>query len=170
LIRPAETLTSWDHLHGAAMLGWCLLLIAQAFLIRTKHGSIHRRLGRVSFVWGPLVVMSTLVLAHYRLNTRGLTPDGLYLLAIQLFLLAQFVICYGFAIRHRRQRDRHARFMVCTALPLLDPIFARILVLSFSAGYASIGAANGEPPPAQGDRRASQRLSRSLRRDTPPRR
>jgi hypothetical protein len=98
LIRPAETLTGWDHLHGAAMLGWCLLLIAQAFLIRTKHGSIHRRLGRLFFVWAPLVVISTLVLAHYRLNTRGLTPDGLYLLAIQLFLLAQFVICYGFAI------------------------------------------------------------------------
>jgi hypothetical protein len=34
-------------------------------------------------------------------------------------------------MKNRKQSDVHARYMVCTALPLLDPIFARILGINF---------------------------------------
>lgn len=139
LLRPSGTLTAYDHLHGIAMVGWCLLLISQAFLIRTARGGLHRAMGKLSFVWAPYVIVSTIVLGHYRLNVRGLTPEGLYLIAIQLFLLVQFTVCYVLAIRHRKQRDRHARFMICTALPLLDPIFARILAVNFIHAEFSSG-------------------------------
>ncbi len=35
------------------------------------------------------------------------------------------------AIRYRKQPDVHARWMICTAFSLLDPIFARILAVNF---------------------------------------
>ena len=35
------------------------------------------------------------------------------------------------AIRNRKQPDVHARWMICTAFTMLDPIFARILAVNF---------------------------------------
>ena len=129
--RPPETLAVVDHVHGIAMLGWCLMLIAQAGLIRFQRRDIHRQLGKVSYALAPLIVLSTLSLAHYRLNVRGLTAEGLYLLSIQILLLVQFAVGYSLAIKNRKRSDIHARYMVFTALPLLDPIFARILSVNF---------------------------------------
>lgn len=129
--RPADTLTAFDHVHGAAMLGWCLMLISQSFLIRTNRRDIHRQLGKLSYLLAPVIVISTLLLANYRLNVRGLTAEGLYILALQIFILTQYVVFYTFAIRNRKHPDVHARYMVCTALPLLDPIFTRILGINF---------------------------------------
>ena len=35
------------------------------------------------------------------------------------------------AMRNRKQADVHARWMICTAFTLLDPIFARIIAVNF---------------------------------------
>lgn len=129
--RPPESLAPFDHIHGVAMFGWCLMLVAQSLLIRTNRRDIHRKLGTLSYVLAPLIVISTLTLANYRLNTRGLTDEGLYILSLQIFTLAQFVVAYCLAIWNRRRPDVHARYMVCTGLTLLDPIFARILLVHF---------------------------------------
>ena len=129
--RPPDTLAPFDHVHGVAMFGWCLMLIAQAFLIRTNRRAIHAKLGTFSYVLAPVIVISTITLANYRLNVRGLTDEGMYILALQVFTLVQFVVAYTLAIWNRKRPDVHARFMVCTALTLLDPIFARILLVNF---------------------------------------
>lgn len=129
--RPAETLSGWDHLHGAAMFGWCAMLIVQAGLVRGNRRPLHRAVGKLSFVLAPLVVFSTLWLAHYRLNLDGPTPARLYVMGLQLFLLLQFAVFYVQAMRHRKRPDIHARWMICTALTLLDPIFARIILVNF---------------------------------------
>lgn len=137
--RPVETLVRLDHVHGIAMFGWCLMLIVQAALIRSHRRPIHRTVGRLSYVLAPLIVISTIMLANFRLDARGLTPQALYFLALQIFMLLQFAVFYVQAIRHRRNSPVHARYMVCTALPLLDPIFARIIGVNFipfeQAGY-----------------------------------
>lgn len=129
--RAQETLSVYDHLHGFAMFGWCLMLVVQSFLIRTSHGSIHRQVGKLSYLLAPLVLVSTLILANYRLNVRGLTTEGLYILGLQIFTLIQFSVFYTMAIRHRKTSDIHARWMICTAFTLLDPIFARIIEINF---------------------------------------
>lgn len=131
IVRPAAELSPYDHAHGAAMLAWCLMLILQSALIRANRRDIHRRTGKISFLLVPVIVVSTVLLAHYRLNQRGLTEEGLYILSLQVFLLAQFTVLYVLAILNRKRPDVHARWMVCTALPLLDPIFARIIGIYF---------------------------------------
>jgi hypothetical protein len=129
--RPSETLAPWDHLHGYGMFAWCVMLIAQSFLIRTKRRSLHRGLGKLSYLLAPYIVITTIVLAHYRLSQRGMTDEGLYILNLQVFILLQFVVSYSLAIWNRKRPDVHARFMICTALTLLDPIFARVLLVNF---------------------------------------
>ena len=119
---------SWRfHFHGITLISWFVLMITQAYLIRTNKRPVHRQVGKVSFILAPLVVISTLVLAHYRLRPTELTDATLYFLLLPIALLLQFLLAYGLAIYHRRNPPVHARFMICTALPMMPPIFDRIM-------------------------------------------
>ena len=128
---PKKYETDWHvHLHGVAMLLWMLLLIAQASLIQMKSFATHRTLGKTSFVLVPVIVASTLLLANYRMRS-GLNNELIYFFYVQLALLVQFTIAYALAILERRTPAAHMRFMVCTALALVDPILARVLAIHF---------------------------------------
>jgi hypothetical protein len=129
--RPQETISVYEHLHGVAMFGWVLLLVLQSFLVRTHRRPLHRRTGQLAYVLGPLIIVSTVVLANYRLNMRGLTAEGMYVLGLQTFILIQYTVFLAMALRHRKQPDVHSRWMICTAFAMLDPIFARILLVNF---------------------------------------
>jgi len=124
---PKRYEADWHvHLHGIAMLLWMLMLIAQSSLARARAFVTHRALGKTSFVLVPVIVASTLLLAHYRMRS-GINRELLYFFYVQLALMVQFVVAYYFAIVNRRTPQVHMRFMVCTALALVDPIFARLL-------------------------------------------
>ncbi len=41
------------HLHGIALILWCLMLIAQALLIRLNYRSLHRQIGKFSYLLVP---------------------------------------------------------------------------------------------------------------------
>ena len=128
---PKKYETDWHvHFHGIVMFLWMLLLIVQATLVATRSFAAHRALGRTSFVLVPLIVVSTLLLAHYRMRA-GLNRELLYFFAVQVGLLIQFVIAYSAAMLNRRTTAMHMRFMSCTALALVDPILARLLAIHF---------------------------------------
>jgi hypothetical protein len=128
-IAPKRYEADWHvHLHGIAMLLWMLLLITQASLARAQSFAVHRALGKTSFVLVPVIVASTLLLAHYRMRT-GLNKELLYFFYIQVSLLAVFLIAYGGAILNRATPAVHMRFMACTALAIVDPILARLLYI-----------------------------------------
>ena len=116
------------HLHAVSATLWMLMLISQPLLIRRYQFDLHRKLGTVSYVLAPLVVISMLLLANYRV--RNVSAENYqvqtYVLFLQFSLAALFATSYGLAIWFRKQTDIHARFMVCTALTLIDPIFARL--------------------------------------------
>jgi hypothetical protein len=124
---PKKYETDWHvHLHGIAMFLWMLLLIAQASLIQFRSFPAHRALGKTSFVLVPVIVVSTLLLANYRMRS-GVNDELTYFFYVQLALLVQFTVAYALAIFERRTPAAHMRFMVCTALALVDPILARVL-------------------------------------------
>ena len=129
--RPSGTVAPWEHMHGFAMFAWCAMLIAQSFLIRTNKRDLHRTIGKFSYLLAPFIVISSIYLAQFRLEMRGLTDEGLYVLNLQISILIQFAVCYVLAMVNRKRPDVHARFMVCTALTMLDPIFARVLLVNF---------------------------------------
>jgi uncharacterized membrane protein len=119
------------HLHGIAMFAWMALLISQATLIRLGRRPLHRAMGKVSYALVPAIVASTLLLAHYRLRQGTPNDELLYFFCVQLGLLAAFVFSYAMAMRHRHVPAMHMRYMMGTALAVVDPILARILAVYF---------------------------------------
>ena len=116
------------HTHGIAMTLWCVLLIVEAYLIRTKQHAIHRQVGKASYVIVPLLIGATINLIHFRMKGGGTLPDiGLYQLALMLNAAVAFLVIYGLAIYYRRERAVHGRFMVCTVFPLFTPVTDRLI-------------------------------------------
>jgi len=107
---------------------WCVLLIVEAYLIRTKQHAIHRQVGTASYVLVPLLIAATVNLIHFRMKGGGSLPDiGLYQLALMLNAAVAFLVIYGLAIYYRRERAVHGRFMVCTVFPLFTPVTDRLI-------------------------------------------
>lgn len=121
------------HVHAVAMTAWIVLLVAQAWLMRSGRRAAHRVLGRVSYVLVPLTVLATLALARHMLrhSKTPLTQETLYFLYVQLSLIAVFAFAWAQAIRHRATPQLHAAYMIGTALALVDPIAARLLFHAF---------------------------------------
>ncbi len=123
-----NSIDGYVHFHAATMVLWLAMLITQALLIRFKHYSWHRFVGKFSFALVPLIIISLILLAHSQivLGDYGVTYNRLYILFLQLSLLAIFVIAYGLAIINRKTPARHARYMIATSLTLIDPAVARL--------------------------------------------
>ena len=118
------------HLHALMMLAWIGMLVAQPVLVRTRRLAWHRRVGKASYVVVPLMILSALVLAQMRLRT--VPPQMLhvqqFILYLGLVASLLFAVIWGLGIRYRRDTALHARFMVATALTLVDPALARIMI------------------------------------------
>jgi hypothetical protein len=87
----------------------------------------HRAVGQISYVLVPVLLVSMLLLANYRLRS---VPEEVYhlqtyVLYLQFSLAALFAISFILAMIYRKEAEVHARFMICTALTLIDPVFAR---------------------------------------------
>lgn len=133
LSRPPGDTDVYTHVHAAAMLAWCGLLVAQPFLIRARRLSAHRALGVVSYAVAPAVVASSVLLAHHRFrvmddSTFAMEARNLYL---PLSAIVLFALAYASGIVFRRMTDLHARFMIGTALTMVDPVVGRILAFYF---------------------------------------
>jgi hypothetical protein len=113
------------HLHAVTASSWMLLLIAQPLAIRTRRIALHRTLGRASYGVAPLVVVSMVLLAHSK--THGASPEDLVGAILPLSLAALFALSYTPGIATRRTMALHARFMIGTAMTLIDPVFVRLL-------------------------------------------
>ena len=120
---------TYVHFHAGACVLWMLMLIAQPIFITRRRMDLHRFVGKSSYVIAPMLIVSMVVLANYRINLIAPNDYAIqtYILYLQLSLAAVFALFYGLAIAYRHTTAMHARFMVCTALTLIDPILARIL-------------------------------------------
>ena len=129
-LSPAsEKVSTYTHVHAFTATVWMVLLIVQPWLIRTRRLALHRSVGKTSYVIAPAVIVSILLLANSRL--QGLTGARYeiqeYVLYLQLSLAMVFALCYTTAIYYRRRRELHARFMIGTALTLIDPVMIRLM-------------------------------------------
>lgn len=120
---------SHRHVHAALGTLWLLLLIVQPLLIRSGHRRPHRWLGRVAVALGAAFAASGVVLARRGLvamSEEQFARDG-HLVYLPLAMAAIFGAALALAVRWRASSPVHARFMAATALPLLDPLSARLL-------------------------------------------
>jgi hypothetical protein len=125
--RLADQPTYHPHLHGLAMTAWCVLVVAQAVLIRSGRRALHARLGLTSYALVPLMVAATLHFIHFRVRgVADLGPFGLYFLSLIVNALVAFVALWGLGLYHRARPAVHARYMLATVFPLFTPVTDRL--------------------------------------------
>ena len=135
----AAPATFGQHFHSVVMLGWILMLIVQPWLIHHRKRNVHRVIGRISFVYGPLVIISALyvVLDHLAALPQPYPPIGLSFFWLGLASAFFYAMLFGLAIIHRKDMQLHARYMAATALGFIVPGLGRLLGM--------VGEATGLP-------------------------
>jgi hypothetical protein len=134
------------HAHGLAMTAWVALLVSQAWLMRTGQRATHKRIGKLSYILAPLVVVATVHFAHFRVQVVPvLDAVGLYFLTLVLNALVAFGILYGLAMYYRRQPQLHARYMIGTLFPLFTPVTDRLIGRYIPSLVPMVPAIDGAP-------------------------
>ena len=138
--------TYHPHAHGLAMTLWCVLLVAQAWLIRSGKRRLHKRVGTLSYALVPLMVVTTIDFIHFRVQgVTELGGFGLYFLALIVNALVAFLVIYGLAMVYRREAAVHARYMVCTIFPLFTPVTDRLIGAHVPAIIPLVPRIDGAP-------------------------
>lgn len=115
------SITSITHFHAMMFVLWFLLLIIQPILIIKKKIEWHRILGKVSYVVIGLLFISFLLI----INQEQSREKSLPVFAANLFDVPVFMVFYYLAIYYRKKPAYHARFMVMSILPFINPALAR---------------------------------------------
>lgn len=135
LSRPFAAVDPYTHFHALTGALWFVLLIAQPLSIRYRRLALHRMLGRCSYVLAPLFVLAGILLSHYRLASMSDTTfatEG-YSHYLPFYASVVFAAAYALGLRYRRVPKAHGRFMLLTAMPLIDPVIGRVLFFYFPA-------------------------------------
>lgn len=115
------------HVHVVLVLLWFSILIVQPFLIRGKKLDLHRLIGKVSYGVVSLLVLSIVWLTRLEfIRNTPVAPGEPDLRLIGTADLSCFVLFYSLAIYYRHKTSYHARYMVMTVLPFINPALGRL--------------------------------------------
>ena len=134
LSRPFAAVDKYTHFHAFVGTLWFALLILQPICIYKHRYRLHRLLGRCSYAIAPLFVLAVILLSHHRLVSMSeatFAAEG-YNHYLPFYAAVSFAAAYILGICYRREADVHGRFMLCTALPFVDPVVGRVLAFYFS--------------------------------------
>lgn len=130
------------HFHGSVAFAWMVLLVVQATLARMRKFHWHRPLGKAVYVIAPLFLASGMLILHDMASFSNPFQQafGAQLIFVDLLAVVFYAVAVWQALRHRRDVQVHARWMISTALVLLPPVFARLIgmtgqVESFEAAF-----------------------------------
>ena len=135
LSRPLADVDRYTHLHAIAGSLWLALLIVQPLAIHYERYRLHLTLGKLSYVLAPLFVIAGVLLSHYRLGAmtdETFAAEG-FSHYLPFYASAIFALAYACGLLHRRDAEAHGRFMLLTAVPLIDPVLGRILFFNLPA-------------------------------------
>lgn len=134
------------HFHAASMSIWLLLLLAQSVLAYSDRLDVHRRLGLVSLVLAPCIMVSMYGMDLYGVETfnvettvvasavappdlgaqlRQYTASILLIHGASYFLFPVFFLWAIFA--RRKDNETHRRMMILATLVLMIPGLGRLL-------------------------------------------
>ena len=127
-----EGFNAAHHFHGAVMLTWILMLIAQPVFIRTKKFRLHRIVGKTSYFIFPLLILSLFFVARAgylrNIKTEGETEAlaGMTNGIPDMFYLS---ILYGLGIYYKKKTSFHLRFFASIGLMIMGPGLGRFLIV-----------------------------------------
>jgi hypothetical protein len=121
-----------QHFHGMMMISWLLMLLVQPILILKGKTKLHRRVGTLSYVLAPLVLLSIYLVIrsryHVYLEQGGQTKGVIAWLSLNFRMMVFFAVLYFLAIYYRYRPALHARYMCSTAFLLIGPGLVRLLI------------------------------------------
>lgn len=126
------------HFHGAMMLVWMGFLIFQPLFILWHKQSVHRLIGKSSFIVAPLVVLSIFLVAQsgYYRTLPSLPPEqSIAEIALPIPNMMAFAFFYLLAIVNRRQTYHHMRYMIGTGILMIGPGLGRALGVYFQIPF-----------------------------------
>ncbi len=129
LSRPFTGTDRYTHLHAIAGTLWLCLLIVQPIAVHNYRYTLHRTLGRSSYVLAPLFFIAGILLSHHRLVSMDeptFAAEG-YSHFLPFYASVVFAAAYLFGLLYRHLPEAHGRFMLLTAMPLIDPVVGRVL-------------------------------------------
>lgn len=124
-----ENITTYIHLHAIIASIWILMLIIQPILIRNRKNEWHKKIGKISYLVFPLLILSFMPQIIRIIHSDN--PTVLFFPLADSILLT---LCYALAIYHRKNVSKHMRYMIGTAIVFLGPTIGRIgpLILGLS--------------------------------------
>lgn len=126
------------HFHAWVMMGWLGLYVTQNFLVFSDNVALHRRLGWLSVLFVPAIVVMGLLITRLSLQTTGGPPffdQNEFLISNSLQLLAMVGLVAS-AIAVRKDTGWHRRLMFCGFAILTGPGIGRLLPMPFLIPYA----------------------------------
>lgn len=138
--------TVLNHLHGLSMTLWVLLLIIQPLLIKYNLKSIHRTIGKFSYLLFPFILVSILLLLKHNMEGVRLDNDFIFSFQALVFISAlAFGLLYFLAIKNKARSDIHARYMVSTLFPIITPVTDRLISRFLQSWIAHAPQIGGNP-------------------------
>jgi hypothetical protein len=125
------------HVHGIVLMMWMVLLIVQPLLISTGKAKLHRNIGKVSWVLGPLVIfMLFLVGRNSFIRHSGTVPEEQLLedMVLDIRGWVSFAIFWALAMIYRKNPGAHMRYMIATGIIGIGPGVGRGLI-SLGVGF-----------------------------------
>lgn len=128
-------------IHGLFALAWMILLALQAWLARARRTPVHRRIGPWAFAVAAGLALSTLYVFYAGFNGfAAMSPEVL----TNRLLLPVFAGFTLLAWVHRKQPERHKRFLLLGTLALFSPIVSRAFGRFFWPIYPDPNAAEAD--------------------------
>jgi len=126
------------HFHAWVMMGWVGLYLTQNALIFADNVALHRRLGWLSVVWLPAILVMGVLITRWSLQNRGGPPffdQNQFLVSnpLQLFVV---VAIAATAVTVRRNTGWHRRLMFFAFAMLTGPGIGRLLPSPYLIPYA----------------------------------
>jgi hypothetical protein len=126
------------HLHAVVFFGWIALFLTQSFLVASDNLALHRRLGWLSALWVPLMVVLALAITVTSMRRTG----GPFFFDANEFLFGNptgilaFAIMVSAAVAMRKRSDWHRRLMLCAMAAITGPGFGRLLPMPLLIPWA----------------------------------
>ena len=127
-----------DHIHGALMMLWMVLLVVQPLLISSGRANLHRQLGKISYVLGPILIISLFLIGKSRYwNDVARLPiiEPLAVLVLPIRGLVCFTIFWSLAMINRKNSSAHMRYMIGTGILAIGPGAGRVLIHDFGFSF-----------------------------------
>ena len=126
------------HIHAGVFFSWVALYCGQAWSIAAGRVTLHRSLGRLAYVWAPLMVVMGVVMMVASMRRAGgpFFFDQNEFIVSNTMLLVLFAALVVTALRCQRHIGWHRRLMLVAMSILTGPGLGRLLPMPLFIPHA----------------------------------